>query len=463
MDADTIFAVASGTGQAAIAVMRLSGPASHTMLGKLCGRVPAPRRASFRRLHDIRGAELDQGMVVWLPGPGSYTGEDSAELYLHGGRAVLHDVADALVALGARPAEPGEFTRRAFLNGRMDLTECEAVHDLITAETDAQRRQALRQLDGALGTLYRGWTDRLRLLLAQQEALIDFPDEDLPPEVEAQVLGELEALQREVTAHLDDDRRGERLREGLVFAITGRPNVGKSSLMNALAERDVAIVSATPGTTRDALETRVVLGGVPVTLVDTAGLRDATDEIEAEGVRRARARAAAADLVMVVVEAGVDAAEGAGAGAEIGPGLEIELGPELETPPPLAGGGKGEGAPPQTTILIANKLDLGGVAQKPALGVSAKTGEGLETLRRRLGDAVRALTQVQGPPPLTQARHRASLQEAAAHLAAARVAELSELRAEDLRLALRALGRITGSVGVEDILDTLFARFCIGK
>ena len=325
MDADTIFAVASGTGQAAIAVMRLSGPASHAMLAALCGRVPAPRRASFRRLRDAEGAELDQGMVVWLPGPGSYTGEDSAEFYLHGGRAVLHDVADALVALGARPAEPGEFTRRAFLNGRMDLTECEAVHDLIAAETDAQRRQALRQLDGALGTLYRGWSDRLRLLLAQQEALIDFPDEDLPPEVEAQVLGELEALRREVSSHLDDNRRGERLREGLVFAITGPPNVGKSSLMNALAERDVAIVSAIPGTTRDVLETRVVLGGVPVTLVDTAGLREATDEIEAEGVRRARAHAAAADLVMVVVEAGAAAGEWIATEMAATAGMETEL------------------------------------------------------------------------------------------------------------------------------------------
>jgi tRNA modification GTPase len=447
MDADTIFAVASGSGQAAIAVMRLSGPGSHALLGTLCGRVPPPRRASNRRLRDAEGAELDQAMVVWLPGPGSYTGEDSAELYLHGGRAVLHDVADALVALGARPAEPGEFTRRAFLNGRMDLTECEAVHDLIAAETDAQRRQALRQLDGELGTLYRGWSDRLRLLLAQQEALIDFPDEDLPPEVEALVLGELEALRREVASHLNDNRRGERLREGLVFAITGRPNVGKSSLMNALAERDVAIVSATPGTTRDALETRVVLGGVPVTLVDTAGLRDATDEIEVEGVRRARTRAAAADLVMVVVDAGAN----------------IAVGLELQPRPPLAGGGKGEGVSPQTTIVIANKLDLGGLAPKSALGVSAKTGEGLETLRATLGDAARALTQAQGPPPLTQARHRASLQEAAARLAAAQTADLPELRAEDLRLTLRALGRITGSVGVEDILDTLFARFCIGK
>ena len=302
MDADTIFAVASGAGHAAIAVMRLSGPDTRGILAALCGQVPPPRRLSLRRLRDI-----DQAMVVWLPGPGSYTGEDLAEFYLHGGRSVLSGIADALVELGARPAEPGEFTRRAFLNGRMDLTEAEAIHDLIAAETEAQRRQALRQLDGALGTLYRGWANRLRLLLAQQEALIDFPDEDLPPEVEAQVQAELAALQQELSAHLNDNRRGERLREGLVFAITGAPNVGKSSLINALAERDVAIVSATPGTTRDALETRVVLGGVPVTLVDTAGLRETSDEIEAEGVRRALARAETADAVIEVMETGVKA------------------------------------------------------------------------------------------------------------------------------------------------------------
>jgi tRNA modification GTPase len=455
MNADTIFAVASGAGQAPIAVMRMSGPGSRRVLAALCGRVPAPRRASFRRLRDAEGSEVDQGMVVWLPGPGSYTGEDSAELYLHGGRAVLAGVADVLVALGARPAEAGEFTRRAFLNGRMDLTAAEAVHDLIGAETEAQRRQALRQLDGALGTLYGGWAERLRLLLAQQEALIDFPDEDLPPEVEDQIVAELDTLGREIAAHLDDNRRGERLREGLVFAITGRPNVGKSSLINALAERDVAIVSATPGTTRDALETRVVFGGVPVTLVDTAGLRDAADEIEAEGVRRARARAAAADLVIVVVEAGISG----------------------DSPPPLAGGGWGEGVgavlkpPPPAphpqgegeVLLVANKIDRGDAVPAGATAVSALTGSGLPALRTRLDAAARSLTEGAGPPPLTQARHRAALQEAAARLAGARCADLPELRAEDLRLALRALGRITGSVGVEDILDTLFARFCIGK
>lgn len=431
MDADTIFAVATGAGRAAIAVMRLSGPATRTVLGGLCRRIPPPRRASLRRLYDPAGAELDQAMVLWLPGPGSYTGEDSAELFLHGGRAVIEGVAEALVALGACPAEPGEFTRRAFLNGRMDLTEAEAVYDLVAAETAAQRRQALRQLDGALGTIYRGWADRLRTLLAQQEALIDFPDEDLPPDVEAAVMAELDALRHEVTAHLDDNRRGERLREGLVFAISGPPNVGKSSLMNALAERDVAIVSPQPGTTRDALETRVVLGGVPVTLVDTAGLRETQDAIEAEGVRRALARAADADLVIAVIESGHDI-------------------------PPIT-------AEPSPRIIAANKIDLGGAVPLGAIGVSALTGEGLDTLRACLTRHARSLTETAGPPPLTRARHRAALQEAVARLAGAATADLPELRAEDLRLALRSLGRITGSVGVEDILDTLFAQFCIGK
>src|SRR4051795_6190154 len=213
MNADTIFAVASGAGQAALAVMRVSGPDSCGILAALCGRVPMPRRATFCRLRNGEGSELDQGIVVWLPGPGSYTGEDSAELYLHGGRAVLTGVADALVTLGARPAEAGEFTRRAFLNGRMDLTAAEAVHDLVAAETEAQRRQALRQLDGALGTLYGGWTERLLRLLAHLEAAIDFPDEDLPAEIEIRVAVDTAALAEEIAAHLADGHRGERLRD----------------------------------------------------------------------------------------------------------------------------------------------------------------------------------------------------------------------------------------------------------
>jgi tRNA modification GTPase len=428
MFTDTIFALASGSARAAIAVIRLSGPASGPAVAALCGGpLPAPRHASLRRLRHLSGEMLDHALVLWMPGPGTYTGEDSAELHLHGGRAVIDGVAGALTEAGLRPAEPGEFTRRAFLNGRMDLVEAEAVHDLVAAETEAQRRQALRQLEGALGALYQDWADRLRGILAYQEALIDFPDEDLPPEVEDQLLATMRAVRVEVGSHLDDAGRGQKLREGLFFAITGAPNVGKSTLINALAGRDVAIVSEIPGTTRDALETRVVLGGVPVTLVDTAGLRETTDSIEAEGVRRAIARAKEADLVMTVVEAG--------------------------SLPPVGESG----------LLVANKADLRLPGPDGALRISAKTGLGMDELRARLVRAAREMTESSGPPPLTRFRHRAALLEAADHLDAAERAELPELRGEDLRLAMRALGRITGHVGVEDILDTVFSKFCIGK
>jgi len=248
----------------------------------------------------------------------------------------------------------------------------------------------------------------------------------LPPEVEARLLAEMAALRAEMRAHLDDGRRGEKLREGLVFAVTGAPNVGKSSVVNALAERNVAIVAATPGTTRDALETRIVLGGVPVTLVDTAGLRETADPIEAEGVRRARARAADADFCVLVVVAGEGMAEAA-------------------------------------DLAVANKIDLGGAVPAGALGVSAQSGVGLEALRARLAEAARTLTQQAGPPPLTRARHRAALRTAMERLDGALAAPWPELRAEDLRLAMRALGRVTGEVGVEDILDAIFSQFCIGK
>ena len=424
---DTIFAVASGAGRTALTVMRVSGPRSGAVLEALCRRRPAPRVASLRALHGADGELLDRALVLWLPGPGSYTGEDSAELFLHGGRAVLTAVADALVALGTRPAEPGEFSQRAFLNGRMDLVEAEAVADLVEAETAAQRVQALRQMDGALGALMRGWADRLVRLLAQQEALIDFPDEDLPPEVEAEAVAEVFAIAGEIAAALDDDRRGERLREGLVFAVAGAPNVGKSTLINALARREVAIVAATPGTTRDVLEARVELGGVPVTLLDTAGLRDSDDAIEMEGVRRARARAATADLVVLVEDV-------------FHRGVEVE-------------------ALGERVIRVVNKVDLAA----GAVGVSALTGAGMEGLREVLAGIAREMTQAGGAPPLTRARHRAALVEAVARLQAAGVAELAELRAEDLRLALRAVGRVTGAVGVEEILDSVFRQFCIGK
>jgi tRNA modification GTPase len=445
---DTIFAVASGAGRAAVAVLRVSGADSGRQLTALAGPLPPARRASVRRLRHA-AMELDRALVLWLPGPGSYTGEDCAELHLHGGRAVLEGVAEALVALGARPAEPGEFTRRAFLNGRMDLVAAEAVADLVEAETSAQLAQALRQMDGALGAIYRDWAERLRVLLAEQEALIDFPDEDLPADMAARGDADMAALRREIAAHLDDGRRGERLREGLVFAMTGPPNVGKSSLVNALAEREVAIVAATPGTTRDALETRVVLGGVPVTLVDTAGLRETEDAVEAEGVRRARVRAADADLVVEVASADFPASW---------PGVSR---PSL--PPAAATDGRDTPSHDGGTVAVFNKIDLGADVPAGAIGVSARTGAGLDALRDRLVAAARALTERAGAPPLTRARHRAALQETESHLARATDADLPELMAEDLRLALRALGRITGQVGVEDLLDTIFSRFCIGK
>jgi tRNA modification GTPase len=277
----------------------------------------------------------------------------------------------------------------------------------------------------------------LRGILAYQEALIDFPDEDLPPEVEDQLLATLRAVHAQISAHLNDSGRGEKLREGLFFAITGPPNVGKSTLINALAEREVAIVSHLPGTTRDALETRVVFAGVPVTLVDTAGLRQTDDSIEAEGVRRAITRAADADLVMTVVEAGS---------------------PPLPAPHSATSRSDGNGF-----LLIANKADLGLPGPEGALRISAKTGTGMAELRKRLADMARLMTASSGPPPLTRSRHRAALLAAAGHLSAAERADLPEFRGEDLRLAMRALGRITGHVGVEDILDTVFSRFCIGK
>lgn len=429
-DRDTIFAVASGAGQAAVAVLRLSGPATSALLARLCRRVPEPRRAALRALRDGAGDVLDRGLVVWFPAPGSYTGEDCAELHVHGGRAVVEGIAGRLVELGARPAEAGEFTRRAFLHGRMDLLQAEAVADLVAAETSAQRRQALRQLDGALGELYRGWSERLLRLLAQQEALIDFPDEDLPSETEAALVAEIAALRGAIVRHLDDRRRGERLREGLVFAIAGRPNVGKSTLINALAGRDVAIVSPLPGTTRDVLEARVVLGGVPVTLLDTAGLRETDNAIEAEGVKRARTRAAAADLLVLVRDD--------------------------DTPTrPLA--------PEGPTLVVANKADLGDHARDADLRVSALTGSGMDALRARLAEIATELANAAGPPTLTRMRHRAALTAGADALARAQAAEWPELRGEDLRTALLCVGRITGRVGAEEILDSVFTQFCIGK
>ncbi len=434
MTTDTIFALATGAGTAAIAVMRISGSASGAVLARLCRTLPLPRVATLRTIRDAADEPLDRGLVIWFPGPHSYTGEDSAELHLHGGRAVIDGVADALVTGGARPAEPGEFTERAFLNGRLDLLEAEGVADLIAAETSAQRRQALRQMGGALGTIYRGWSDRLLRLLAQQEALIDFPDDDLPDSVILAIEAEIATLIDELRLHLAHSARGERLREGLVFAIVGPPNVGKSSLINILSGRDVAIVSSAPGTTRDVLEARLILGGVPVTLLDTAGLRETQDPIEAEGVRRALTRAAQADLVIAMDKAGE-------------PGLWYQL--------------DGSGTVP--VMHVMNKIDIAAAEGRGDHAISVRTGEGLVGLRDALGEVAKRLTNNAGPPVLTRARHRAAVVMAVERLESGLRATWPELRGEDLRMALLNLSRLTGKVGVDDILDSVFRQFCIGK
>lgn len=434
---DTIFALASGAGRGAIAVMRLSGASAGTLLATLAGGLPTPRMASLRRLRGTGGDVLDEALVLWFPGPRSYTGEDCAELHLHGGRAVVAAVAAALAALGARPAEPGEFTRRAFLNGRMDLTAAEGIADLIAAETDAQRRQALRQVDGALATLTGAWAERLTRLLAHQEAAIEFAEEDLPTDLGDQARAGAAVLRAEIEAHLADGGRGERLREGVLVAILGAPNAGKSSLLNALAGREAAIVSARAGTTRDVVEVRLDLAGVPVTLADTAGLREAGDEIEQEGIRRAHRRAEEADLVLTVFSA--DAA------------------PDAET---LAW------VTPEALVLL-NKVDLGPapatIGGRVPLAVSAREGTGLEELRVALSAAAVRLAGVGDAAVLTRPRHRAALTEAARWLAEAEGAILPELSSEALRAALRALGRLTGQIGVEAVLDVVFRDFCIGK
>jgi tRNA modification GTPase len=406
-------------------------------LQALTGKLPPPRVARRVRLRDPdSGDELDDGLVLWFPAPRSLTGEDVAELHLHGSRAVIAAVMAALRGRGLRLAEPGEFTRRAFLNGKLDLTQAEAVADLAAAETEAQRRQALRQLDGRLGALYRGWSERLLRLLAHLEAAIDFPDEDLPPEIEARVAGETADLTAEIARHLADDHRGERLRDGIAVAILGPPNAGKSSLLNQLARREAAITSPYAGTTRDVIEVAIDLAGYPVVLADTAGLRDSADPVEEVGLRRALARAEAAELRLFVFDA--------------------------RRPQDAEGAAQWPGP---DTLLVANKIDLvASWAHLPsgALTLSALTGEGIPELITALAARIAEDYDI-AAPLLTRARHREALESAADALQRSLGAALPELRAEDLRLAWRSLGRITGRVDVEDLLDVIFADFCLGK
>jgi tRNA modification GTPase len=442
----TIFALASGSAHAGVAVVRVSGPAAPRTLEILTGeKLPIPRMA---HLVDLKDGEklLDRALAIYFKAPASFTGDEVVEYHLHGGRAVIDGVLSALSKIeNCRLAEPGEFTRRAFENGKMDLTEAEAVADLIAAETEAQRLQALGQLGGALSKLYGGWTENLKNILAHQEADIEFPDDDMPAGLSDTLKPQIKNLLNEIAAHLDDGRRGERLREGVRIAILGAPNAGKSSLLNALSRRDAAIVSEEAGTTRDVIEVHLDLGGYPVVLADTAGLRATENKIEAEGIRRAKAAAANADLKIALFEGE----------------------PDEDT---LA-------LVDENTLVVCTKIDAYPASPQACSGVqkrvrasydgpfslSARTGEGLDDFLKVLTQKTASLFAQKSGPPLTRARHRAALEEAKACLERTTAAPLPELAAEDLRLALRALGRITGKIHVEEVLDAVFRDFCIGK
>ena len=446
-DPDTIVAPASGAGIAAIAVIRISGRRTRDVLDALCGGAPPPRHASLRAIGLPNGPLLDRGLVLWFEDPASFTGEDMAELHVHGSRAVIRGVIDAVLTLpGTRLAEPGEFARRAFENGKLDLTEVEGLSDLVNAETEAQARQALAQAEGSLRTLYEGWRAELVRAQALIEAGLDFADEgDVIADVTAKADLIVASLRAAIARHLSD-RSGERLRDGLKVVIAGAPNAGKSSLLNALAKRDAAIVSEEAGTTRDVIEVHLDLGGVPVMLIDTAGLREAEGKIEAEGIRRALARAGDADLVLWVVDA---------------------TAPQWEAPPGLAqvkSQRAGEGPAP---ITVLNKIDLAPKdrAGKDGLRVSAKTGEGIGHLVETLAEKAALATGAgAGAPLLTRARHRVELEGAEAALERyGDQAFGAELKAEELRIAAHHLGRVTGRIDVEEVLGAIFAEFCIGK
>lgn len=441
---NTIYALATPPGRSGVAVVRISGSDARAALAALSDRaLPKPRVATLRRLVGRDGLPIDDALVLWFPAPHSFTGEDVAELHLHGGPAVIAATLAALSAQqGMRLAEPGEFTRRAFDHDKLDLAQVEGIADLIAAETEMQRRQALRQAEGALSRRLESWRTDLARVLARLEAYIDFPDEDLPQQLLASINVEIGQIRQTLAAELAG-HAAERLRDGLTIAILGAPNVGKSSILNKLAQREAAIVSSIAGTTRDVIEVRMDVAGYPVTLADTAGLRASADEIEAEGVRRALNRAEHADLKLLVFDGGN------------WPAIDPETAKLID----------------DQAICVVNKADLlrepepVAVEGRAALKLSCKTGLGLDALVAEI--AVRANgamgSAMSGGEVLTRARHRAAVEEAKAALDRAGAAGPLELKAEDLRLAVRAIGRIAGRVDVEEVLDLIFKEFCIGK
>lgn len=424
---DTIYALATAQGRAGVAIVRVSGPLAHIAVTTLCGATPSPRRAALRNLRDARGGLLDKALVLTFPEGGSFTGESVAEFHLHGSRAIIAAVLRALSAIpGLRMAEAGEFTRRAMENGRLDLTEVEGLADLIAAETEAQRMLALRVFDGALGRKVAGWREDLVTALSLLAASIDFADEEVPTDVTTEVAKILDHLMSRIKAELSGLSAAARIRDGFEVAIVGPPNIGKSTLLNALAGRDAAITSEIAGTTRDVIEVRMDLGGLPVTFLDTAGLRDTEDQIEVLGIDRARLRAANADLRIILTD-----------------------GDAQPVMPPDAG-----------DLVMTGKADLGG------RGVSGKTGHGVPELMARVSETLGARAVHAGVA--TNERHRVAMEHAVSCLTSAEAQILdgvgaSELLTEDLRGAVTALDALVGKIDVEDLLDAIFTTFCIGK
>lgn len=435
---DTIYALSSGALPAGVAVIRISGPATAEVTGRLCGALPQPRNAALRTIRTRNGEILDSGLVIYFPGPASFTGEDCCELQVHGGRAVVHAILDTLAGFkGLRHAEAGEFSRRAFQNGKLDLVEVEGLADLITAETEMQRRLAIEQSGGGQSALYQGWSRRLTHARAMIEAELDFADEDdIPGSVSETTWSDMAKLAAEIDAHIDQAGLAEIIRDGLKIVIAGAPNAGKSSLLNALAKRDIAIVTEIAGTTRDVLSVDLSLAGFSVKLFDTAGLRETDELVEREGIRRAREAIGHADLILLLSE---------------NPG-----GFAWEEP-------IGGNAP---VIRVATKIDRSEAHWAPGqadLFLSTKTGDGvsdlLETLKAHLPDLADR-TSLAIP---SRKRHVDCLKQASAAMARSRTVEGLDIKAEQLRLASDALGRITGRVDVENLLDVIFSEFCIGK
>lgn len=450
MASPTIFSLSSAPGRAGVAVFRLSGPMASGIAQKLSGRaLPRPRLAALRQFAESDGTAIDEGLLLWMPAPHSFTGEDCAEFQLHGSPAVAEGLANALNALGARQAEAGEFTRRAFMNGKLDLTEAEGLADLIDADTQAQRIQALRQMQGGLKARYEGWREGVLDALAQIEGEIDFPDEaDIPDDLAHKAYVPIKHLSEDMEAALETANRGERIRAGIEIAIIGAPNAGKSSLINCLAGRDAAIVTAQAGTTRDIIEVNLVMGGLPVRVSDTAGLRDSEDVIEAEGIRRARQRAKEADIRILVQDIT----------APMDEGLDL-----------LKDG----------DFVVLNKSDLKPAAQHlpvPYLGphigphietliLSAASGDGIDAFQDTLSQTVQARYSIGRDAGLTRARHRDCVVRAKTALdrAMPSLGIAPELAGDDLRAALQALRELAGETDIEAVFDRIFSRFCVGK